>query len=465
MTENGKEERSELSQRAITVTIDKSKMGYAALISGVIMAFSVFLPWGSFLGMVEASAFDAYGVGCLVILIAGIIAAGLSLVHISVEGKGRVHIVAGLCGLGLMGYSLWDIMRVQDAHISPDYGLFLCGLAGIVLIAIGIMEVRRAKTLTPDAETAGFDMAIAERKEFYDKTAASKLEATATITEEPKIKPVTVHQTTPAMQPPQQFEVSHIDIDEGKKKLREALAQLAGVQNYLSGLERLRDDKSITKETYQSMKSEYTKRMTDIETQTAEMKLQLNGHLELLKNDVRYYTQELEKLTVRHKLGELPEGEYINKYNDVHARLVSATQEVEAITSLIQGRAGLVEASDAKASLVHEKEYSEVSLPEPAPEPESLQIDASMPRAPWNTGRLLMGAGILICVLGTIVAVLIPPCKVGGASVGYHFIFQYAGHGLRAYNLINVGTFILELVIINIVGIALTYVGFRMRPG
>jgi len=220
MTEDGTEERSELSQRAITVRIGKSKIGYATLISGVIMALGVFLPWGSVevFGKIRASAFDVYKMGSIVVLIAGIISAGLSLVHSSAKGKGRVHIVAGLCGLGLVGYSLWDMMRVQEAYISPEFGLFLCGLAGIVLITIGIMEVRRAKTPRPDAETAGIDTAVAERKEFYDKAAASKLEATVTMTEEPKSKAVPVVHTSPAMQPPQRFEVSHIDMDEGKEK-------------------------------------------------------------------------------------------------------------------------------------------------------------------------------------------------------------------------------------------------------
>jgi hypothetical protein len=291
MTEDGTEEKSELSQRAITGRIDKSKIGYAPLISGVTMAFSVFLPWGSVevFGEIRASAFDVYKIGLIVVLIAGIISAGLSVVHSSAKRKGRVHIVAGLCSLGLMGYSSWDMMRVQEAYISPEFGLFLCGLAGIVLVTIGIMEVRRVKTARSDADTAGIDTAAAERKEFYGKAAASKPEATVTMTEEPKSKPVSVDHTSPAMQPPQRFEVSHIGMDEGKQKLREAIAQLAGVQNYLSGLERLRDDKSITKETYQTMKSEYKKRMTDVETQIAAIKSQLNGHLELLRNDVKYY--------------------------------------------------------------------------------------------------------------------------------------------------------------------------------
>jgi hypothetical protein len=135
----------------------------------------------------------------------------------------------------------------------------------------------------------------------------------------------------------------------------------------------------------------------------------------------------------------LPEGEYLNKYNDVHARLMSATQEVEGITSLIQGSARSAEASDAKAELIHEKECSEVSLPEPTSEPESPQLDASMPRAPWNIGRLLRLVGILICMVGTIFAVLLPPCEVGGESVGYHFLFQGAGYGQRAYNFIDWG--------------------------
>lgn len=260
---------------------------------------------------------------------------------------------------------------------------------------------------------------------------------------------------------PQHLTPRVVGVGEGEKRLKEAIAQIREIRNYLAALEKIRADQSISDEIYHTMAAEYKERVSHIQVQIVKMKSQLDGQLELRRNDITAYKKELEKVIVRHKLGELPDNEYLEKYNDLKSKMTRAIQEVETTSALLESAE--VEAYADKPMLSYEQEQPEVSLPLPAPSPEAPQLYISMPRAAWNFGTLLRRLGLLICVVGTIVAVLFPPCKAAGVSVGYHFLFQSAGYGLRAYNLINVSSFIIELVAINIVGLALIFFGFRLR--
>ena len=73
--------------------------------------------------------------------------------------------------------------------------------------------------------------------------------------------------------------------------------------------------------------------------------------------------------------------------------------------------------------------------------------------------EVLSGLGILVCVVGSIVAVLFIPCKVLGTHAGWHFIFSEAGFGARSYELIDPATLLLELILINGIGIAMFFAG------
>ena len=67
--------------------------------------------------------------------------------------------------------------------------------------------------------------------------------------------------------------------------------------------------------------------------------------------------------------------------------------------------------------------------------------------------------GIGICIIGSIIAILYVPCQFLGIGAGWHFILGNAGYGMKNYQLINTGLLLLELILINGIGIALIYFG------
>lgn len=76
--------------------------------------------------------------------------------------------------------------------------------------------------------------------------------------------------------------------------------------------------------------------------------------------------------------------------------------------------------------------------------------------------------GVGICIVGSIIAILFPPCRILGTSAGWHFILEceeyYLGTALCTYHFIDVSALLLELILINVVGLALCFYG-KKRGG
>ena len=67
--------------------------------------------------------------------------------------------------------------------------------------------------------------------------------------------------------------------------------------------------------------------------------------------------------------------------------------------------------------------------------------------------------GVGICIIGSIIAILYVPCQFLGINAGWYFILGDAGFGMKNYQLINTGLLLLELILINGIGLALTFFG------
>ena len=67
--------------------------------------------------------------------------------------------------------------------------------------------------------------------------------------------------------------------------------------------------------------------------------------------------------------------------------------------------------------------------------------------------------GIGICIIGSIIAILFVPCQFLGINAGWYFILGDAGFGMKNYQLINTGLLILELILINGIGLAFFFFG------
>lgn len=116
------------------------------LICGVVMLISVFLPWASLdygFGMkkTEAGTASGYGILCLIM---GILCAGLSFLG-EPKIRGIGHLASGILAIiGVAGY--WSSVRSEVGMfreaLSPEFGLFLCGIVAIVVVITGILELQ-----------------------------------------------------------------------------------------------------------------------------------------------------------------------------------------------------------------------------------------------------------------------------------------------------------------------------------
>ncbi len=67
--------------------------------------------------------------------------------------------------------------------------------------------------------------------------------------------------------------------------------------------------------------------------------------------------------------------------------------------------------------------------------------------------------GIAFCVIGSIAALLFVPVEIFGVGGGWYFVFGDAGMGIKNYQLINTSMLLIELLIINGIGIGLFFFG------
>jgi hypothetical protein len=74
-------------------------------------------------------------------------------------------------------------------------------------------------------------------------------------------------------------------------------------------------------------------------------------------------------------------------------------------------------------------------------------------------GLKMKRIGLAICLCGSVLAILFIPCKIFGTTFGWHFIFGDAGFGMKNYQFLEGTVLLLELILINGVGLALLLSG------
>jgi hypothetical protein len=70
--------------------------------------------------------------------------------------------------------------------------------------------------------------------------------------------------------------------------------------------------------------------------------------------------------------------------------------------------------------------------------------------------------GMFICAIGSGLAILFPPISFMGMS-SFGFIFGNAGFGVKNFQLLNPTTLLVELLIINGIGLGLYFAGKRQE--
>ncbi len=129
----------------------KSGIRWAALVFGAVMVISVFLPWASVdfgFGFRETAAGTAGNWG-IFSLIMGFICVAVAFLPMP-RIRGMAHVGAGaLAAIGIAGYwggvegALGLAAGFGMLELSPGVGLYLCLVAAVAVIVIGVVELRQ----------------------------------------------------------------------------------------------------------------------------------------------------------------------------------------------------------------------------------------------------------------------------------------------------------------------------------
>lgn len=116
------------------------------------------------------------------------------------------------------------------------------------------------------------------------------------------------------------------------KKLQAALLQKEKNQNYLSNLERLKVNGSVTTDQYETMKTGYHQNMTASVSEIANIKSSLKLQLQATQQNISSIRMELENLNLKHKVGELS----LEKYQQTQQKLTRTISKNETAVNDIQ---------------------------------------------------------------------------------------------------------------------------------
>ena len=117
-----------------------------------------------------------------------------------------------------------------------------------------------------------------------------------------------------------------------EKQLEAAFLRKEETQDFLSNLERLKEDSSVSEEQYELLRSEYQRTLASIESEIAAIKNDLNKELVNHKRDLGAYKVEVERLGIKHKVGEIP----LERYRSLDQKLMREIEEIEGKISQLE---------------------------------------------------------------------------------------------------------------------------------
>lgn len=121
-------------------------------------------------------------------------------------------------------------------------------------------------------------------------------------------------------------------MDNEVRNLRAALERKEQNQARLSDLERLRERGSVNPEQYGAMKAGYQQNLTVAVSEIANIKNQLKLQLQATEQNLTALRDELEKLDIQHKVGELT----LEEYNSSQQKLMKTIDRTDGETSELQ---------------------------------------------------------------------------------------------------------------------------------
>jgi len=199
------------------------------------------------------------------------------------------------------------------------------------------------------------------------------------------------------------------------KRLSEAFAVKEEIEGFLTNLEQLKADGSITEEQYITARKEYYRKLGLATSDIARIKNELKEQLEANQRDVEARRHDLDNLEVRHKVGELSLENYQSSERKLRTEVQKLEQYSEVLTNLIKANSAADIGTPARkpkvlpAEVVVPAKKPAATAQEPLTPPKAAPpVKAAAPaRSGKLSRRLLVIAGGAVAVIAIIVAVIL----------------------------------------------------------
>ncbi|MFA5055742.1 MAG: CdvA-like protein [Dehalococcoidia bacterium] len=109
------------------------------------------------------------------------------------------------------------------------------------------------------------------------------------------------------------------------KGLHAAFTALESNQGYLKNLEKLKAEGSVPNDQYDSMKEEYGRKIPPAESEIKAIKNRVERELDALKKEQGVVKKDLDNLSTRNKVGEIP----LEKFRSMDAKLRRRNEQIE----------------------------------------------------------------------------------------------------------------------------------------
>jgi len=119
------------------------------------------------------------------------------------------------------------------------------------------------------------------------------------------------------------------------KKLVATFVERDQVAGFLSNLEKLRADGSVSEGHYASIRREYEQRVEAASSEIERLKRELKRLLEIARRDIQVYEWELGKVEARYRAGELTLEKYQNSERKLRRAWEKLEQQCEEFARLI----------------------------------------------------------------------------------------------------------------------------------
>src|SRR4030042_1264766 len=122
------------------------------------------------------------------------------------------------------------------------------------------------------------------------------------------------------------------------KNLAKAFFGKEDTEKFLTNLEKLKADGSLTSDMYSGMKAEYEQRLNASVLEIERLKKDFSRQLAAVHQEHETYQQELTRLEVKYKIGELSEDSYSSSRQKIQTTIARLEQLSGELNALVAAR-------------------------------------------------------------------------------------------------------------------------------